>query len=249
MPGASYTIIRLCPYRYCCLDIFPPVTCLLFNVHSVGSCTVQARLDGVYAIAGGPLAIGVLKRARRIDMYQYQTGALSSEGQRWFESQLYLSARDEQERARFDIDSVCQQVGCSPRTYSALSGQLLRASSHHSAAPVRAQLSPGDWSSNHRLPSCLAAGRNEMSRASAAAPQSACRSDLAASGSQPARNSLQSSILEPHWLSPSSSRILPHQRCLQEQYVKQDRELVKSLLPSLAAGKTTCSHFFGRSCS
>ena len=182
-------------------------------------------------------------------MYQYQTGALSSEGQRWFESQLYLSARDEQKRAGSDIDSVCQHVGCSPRTYSTLHGQLLRASSHHSAAPLRAQLSPGDWSSNHRLPLCLAAGRNEMSRASAAASQSACRPDLAASRSQPARDSLQSSILEPHWLSPSSSRILPHQHRLQEQYVKQDCELVTSLLPSLAAGKTTCSHLFGRSCS
>lgn len=241
--------MRLCPYRYCCLDIFPPVTCLLFNVHTAGSYTVQARLDGVYAIARGPLAIGVLKRVRRIDMYQYQTGALSSEGQRWFESQLYLSARDDQERAGFDIDSVSQQVGCSPRTYSALHGQLLRASSHHSAAPLRAQLSPGDWSSNHRLPLCLAAGRNEMSRASAAASQSACRPDLAASKSQPARDSLQSSILEPHWLSPSSSRILPHQHRLQEQYAKQDCELVTSLLPSLAAGKAACSHLFSRSCS
>ncbi|KAL0041696.1 hypothetical protein WJX79_001057 [Trebouxia sp. C0005] len=175
-------------------------------------------------------------------MYRYQTGALSTEGQRWFESQLYLSARDEQEWAGFDIDSVCQQVGCSSRTYSASHGQLPRASSHHSAAPGRAQQSPGDWSSNHRLPSCLAAGRNDRSRALAAASRSACRPDLAASGSQPARNSLQSSILEPHWLSPSSSRILPHQHRLQEQYVKQDSELVTSLVPSLAAG-AHCNYY------
>jgi len=182
-------------------------------------------------------------------MYQYQTGALSKEGQRWFESQLYLSARDEQERAGFDLVSVSQQMSCTPRTCSALQGQSLRASSHHSAAPVRAQQSPGDWSSSHRLPSCLAAGRNEILCASAAASQSACRPDLAASGSQPARNSLQSSILEPHWLSPSSTRILPHQQHLQEQYVKQDCELVTSLMPSLAAGKSTCPHSVGRSCS
>lgn len=215
---------------------------LVYSAGKAGWCVCHSRRSSVN---WGPARA---KRVRRIDMYQYQTGALSSEGQRWFESQLYLSARDEQERAGFDIDSVSRQVDCSPHTYSALHGQLLRASSHHSAAPVQAQLSSGDWSSNHRLPSCLAAGRNEMSRASATASQSACRPDLAASGSQPARNNLQSSILEPHWLSPSSPRILPQQHHLQEQYAKQDRELVTSLLPSLAAGNITCSHLFGRSC-
>lgn len=175
-------------------------------------------------------------------MYQYQTGALSKEGQQWFESQLYLSARDEQHRAGCDIDSLSQQVGCSPRTYSALQGQLLRTSSHHGAAPVRAHQSPGDWSSSNRLPSCLASGRNELSRASATASQPAGRPNLAASGSQPARNSLHSSIVEPHWLSPSSTRSLPRQHCLQEQYVKQDCELVTSLLPSLAAG-AHCNYY------
>ena len=236
MRDASYATMRLCPYRYCSLDIFPPVTCLLFNVHcwlvssagKAGWCICHSRRS-----SGNWGPEGRTKTA----MYQYQTGALSKEGQRWFESQLYLSACDEQERAGFDLDSVSQQVGCSPRAYSALQGQLLRASSYHSAAPVRAQQSPDDWSYNHRIPSCLAAGRNETSRASAAASQSACRPDLAASGSQPARNSVQSSILEPQWLSPSSSRILPHQPRLQEQYVKQDCELMTSLLPSLAPGK------------
>ncbi|KAL0037566.1 hypothetical protein WJX77_002872 [Trebouxia sp. C0004] len=71
--------------------------------------------------------------------------------------------------------------------------------------------------------------------------------DLAASGNQPARNSLQSSILEPHWLSPGSTRILPHQHCLQEQYVQQDCEMATSLLPSLAAG-AHCNYYTDDAC-
>ncbi len=61
MRNASDTTVRLCPYRYRRLDIFPPVTCLLCNVHTAGWSMLQARLDGQYAIAGGPQAIGVLK--------------------------------------------------------------------------------------------------------------------------------------------------------------------------------------------
>ncbi len=172
-------------------------------------------------------------------MYHYQTDARSKDGQRWleFESQLYLSALDDQHRARTSVYVAARQPDCLVASNLSSQSQLL--GPQFSSGPHRAQHpSVRNWQTSGSLSSCLttaAAMQHRSSPASAAWSTSKHSLDTAY---QPPRSGMQYSAVGPQWQSPSSNRILAHhQHYGQEQCMRQECDMFTSASLAPAAGK------------